>query len=472
MRNRTIKVTLFAMVLLAFCFPTREVAAEKDAKVEANEHFKRGIELVEEQAYEEAAIEFQKAYDISPHYSVLYNLGMAHVAMGHPVEAVDAFAGYLRDGGDAVSQSRRAEVEEEIKRQNARIAYVTMEIEPDGATVQLDDKELGRSPFIEPVRVGVGNHKIAASLDGYHSFEVVVTVAGEERKSVKVLLKRDEAVGLVDVRCPVPDVRISVDGQFSGQTPLSTPLSIPVGARELLFERQGYSRENKKVNVVTESMAHVECKLKALSPLPAAYSASLEVKASEPGAGVFVDGEPFTSPGKTVVGKHWVEVRRTGFKTYQSEVTLKSGANNALNAVLIPEPDYLRDYRSSAELQRILAYAIGGTGIAVGFASVVIFAWNDGRYGDWKKERDKLDRIYSNKEPYPEDTDKRQSKNDDLLRSIQDWDAVTIGTAIAGGALLTAGIVLFLTGDDPSEYDDIMLKAGKSSAAVEWTTRW
>lgn len=472
MRNRAIIVIFYAGVLLTLYRPITGVEAQQDTKAEANSHYKLGVELLEEQAYQEAAIEFQKAYEISPHYSVLYNLGMTYVALNRPVEAVDALNNYLRFGGEAVPKSRVSEVEKEIRRQNSRIAYLIIVVTTDGAIVRVDDKELGKSPLVEPARVGVGNHTVAVSMDGYQSYEASVTVAGEERKSVEIALKRVERHGLVDVQCPIPDVRISVDGQFVGQTPLATPIKVGVGAREFLFERLGYIRTSEKLDVPLQSMARVACKLKVLSPLPVTLSASLEVKTSEPGAGIFVDGAPFPSIGKAPAGKHGVEVRRTGFKNYQSEVVLKAGESKTLNALLIPEPDYLRDYRSSATFQRILAYAIGGTGIALGVASVVIFAWNDGRYGNWEEEKEKLDTLYSNKEPFPDDIDKRQSKNDDLLRSIQDWDAATIGTAIAGGTLLTAGVVLFLTGDDPDKYDDIMVKIGKSNATIEWGTKW
>lgn len=474
MRITANSVALLAGTLIAVAHIITEVQAQADAMPvsEAGEHFSRGLELFDEQDYEKALIEFQKAHEIKPNNKVLYNIGITYVNLARPVEAVDVLQTYMLNGGATAASPRPTDVQVEIERQKARIAYLMLVINPSGATVKIDDKKIAENLVRDPIRVGLGTHRITVSFNGYQDSQITVKLAGKEKKRVEITLKRVELSGLVDVQCPISDVRILVDGKFTGQTPLSTPLTVVAGDREFVFERPGYSRVSEKVNVPEESMARIACKLEVLSPLPATLSARLEVKPSEPDATVIIDGEPFLSAERTPVGKHRVEVRRTGFENYQSEIVLKAGESKTLNALLIPETDYLRDYQSRATLQRILACAIGGTGIALGIASVVIFAWNDGKYGDWEEEKETLDTIYSNKEPYPDDVDQRQSENDSLLKSIQDWDAVTIGTAIAGGVFLTAGIVLLLTGDDPGKYDDIMVKIDKSNAAIEWSTKW
>jgi hypothetical protein len=323
-------LTFFITVLLTTACLNTPIHAQGNEKERAKDHFNRGIECVEKQDYQEAVVEFQNAYQIMPHYSVLYNLGMAYVAIGRPSEAIDALTRYLSDGGAAIPTPRRDDVALEIKRQSARIAYLTVRVEPDGATVRVDDRELGKSPITEPIRLGIGNHTVAVSREGYQNSTVNITLVGEEKKNAQVVLKPIERVGQTN----------------------------------------------------------------------------------------------------TLGGSH-----------------------------------------ATTGTQRAWAWATCGTGITLGVASAVIFAWNDGRFRNWKSEQTTLDRAYQ-KWPFPTDIETRQNKNDKLIRDVHLWDIVNLGAAIAGGAFLVTGTVLFLTGNRPSNYDDIRMKVNRNSAALEWNTKW
>ena len=62
-----------------------------DPKVEAKAHFRRGIEAYEAHRLSEAAAEFRMAYELSPAYKVLYNIGQVSAALGDAVAAVNAY---------------------------------------------------------------------------------------------------------------------------------------------------------------------------------------------------------------------------------------------------------------------------------------------------------------------------------------------------------------------------------------------
>jgi hypothetical protein len=156
--------------------------ADEDPKMLARRHFDRGMELAREGAYSEALVEFTRAHEVSPHYAVLYNIGQAHVALGHPVEAVDALTRYLDQGGAEIPAERRKQVDAEILRQKARIAEVEVTTDAPGAVVTVDGKEVGRTPLSAPIRLAIGTHRIVAAVPGRPSVEQSVTVAGEERR--------------------------------------------------------------------------------------------------------------------------------------------------------------------------------------------------------------------------------------------------------------------------------------------------
>src|SRR5262245_61199389 len=96
-----------ASVALAVLLASTAAFADDDPHSAAREHFARGVELVDEGAFEQAAHEFQRAYDLEPNAAVLYNMGQAFAAAGRPVEAVSALARYLEAGGAAIPSTRR-----------------------------------------------------------------------------------------------------------------------------------------------------------------------------------------------------------------------------------------------------------------------------------------------------------------------------------------------------------------------------
>jgi hypothetical protein len=125
---------------------------------------------------------------LSPHHTVLYNLGQAYITLAKPVEAVAALQRYLDEGGTAIKPARRAEVEQEIARQKTRIATLEIRGLPDGAVVTIDGEEAGKAPLAAPVRVGVGTHVVAVTAARYEPGEAKIEVAGEDRKVVDLKL--------------------------------------------------------------------------------------------------------------------------------------------------------------------------------------------------------------------------------------------------------------------------------------------
>jgi len=183
-----VKQTAFLVIVMGVLAAPQ--IARAGAKEEARKHYDRAIELVDDGQLEGAIVEFQRSYDLTHHFSVLYNIGQVFVSLAKPVEAVDAYQRYLADGGKKISAARRTEVEQEIARQRARIATLEIRGLPEGAGVRVDGKEIGKAPIAAPVRVGVGTHTIAATAEGYDPAETEVTVAGEDQKVVDLVLTK------------------------------------------------------------------------------------------------------------------------------------------------------------------------------------------------------------------------------------------------------------------------------------------
>jgi iron complex outermembrane receptor protein len=88
-----------------------------DARAEARRHFERGMELIADSQFEEGVAQLERAYEILPHPSVLYNVGRAWRDAGELDKALEAFKAYL-----ATNPEDRTEIEAAISNLQDRIA--------------------------------------------------------------------------------------------------------------------------------------------------------------------------------------------------------------------------------------------------------------------------------------------------------------------------------------------------------------
>jgi hypothetical protein len=438
-----------------------------DPRAEAREHFNRATALVNQGALEQAVVEFQRAYDLMPHYAVLFNIARAYVALGKPVEAVDAYTRYLEEGAERVTKARRAEVESELLRQKAKIGEIMFSVEPPGARVTVGGRDLGEAPFTEPVRLAAGNYSVEASLAGHETVITEVSVVGQGHETVELVLRPlPEAKGLLRVDCPVPDVSVSVDGAVVARTPLAAPQPVAAGTHSVSFSRAGYVSHAQTAILVPRGTTDVDCGVARVVPVPSVLAAKLVVHPSESGAHVEVDGTAWRASEALPAGKHAVTVTRAGFNRWRHEVELTAGLTLDLVATLVPEEEYRRAYEARARRQRIWALASAGGGVAFGAAALGTYLWNDHRHGRWKDEDDALRRAYSASGTVDfDDLDRRQADNDDLLDSTHTVDGVTVALGVTGGVLLATGAVLYFTGDDPNRYG-VTAGAGPGSARL------
>ena len=120
-RSRSVHLALAACAVAAWMFSSA-AGAQVDPRAMARKHFDRGLHLAQAGRYSEAIVEFDQAYQLSPHFAVLFNLGQAYGASGQPSQASRTLRRYLVEGGAQIPADRRKQVEEEIARQEQRVA--------------------------------------------------------------------------------------------------------------------------------------------------------------------------------------------------------------------------------------------------------------------------------------------------------------------------------------------------------------
>src|SRR5688572_25093243 len=110
-------VPFLALLLVLASFSGPSLAEADASKTEARRHFQMGLALVTKGDFLSAVDAFESAYETSPHYAVLYNLGQAYAALGRSDQALRTFERFLEDGGESIDPSRRGQVQSIIARE-------------------------------------------------------------------------------------------------------------------------------------------------------------------------------------------------------------------------------------------------------------------------------------------------------------------------------------------------------------------
>lgn len=442
--------------------------ARADDAQEARKRFDQAILLVEEGSFAEALAEFEKAYSLKPSVPVLYNIGMTYVALGKPVEASNALERYLLEGGSTLPPKRRAQATAELARQRARIALLELDIKPAGAEVRVDGDLIGRSPINLPVRVGLGTHKVSATMDGFVAQEATVRVASDERVHVEMALvpntPKAEPQATIVVNCNVPGVRVYVDGQHQSTLP-TTPLQVPVGAKKIAFSRPGYSEKEHSLSLTAGQEYSINCEVARLPALDKSQAATLRVVATPNDAKIFVDGELLGAESTIPSGIHRLEVRRAGYSDWARDVTLTADTVTIFEATLdLSSPNLLNAAKERWTRRKIVSASLVGLGAATIATGVGLSVWNSDRYDTWRSENDAIRTAWLGSGASARSIATRRSENVNLGDSISLVDKVSVGTAIAGGALITAGVIWYLTGTKGVE--GISLEATSHSSSI------
>jgi hypothetical protein len=173
--------------------PTTAGQPAYDGVAEARVHYERALQLFNEENYDAAAFEFQRAYELAPNYKILYNMARLQRVRNDYATALQNFQRYLIEGGAGVPDDRRAEVEKEIKALLPRVAKITVKVSEVDADVYVDDGPVctssnascvGKSPLPNPLVVNPGRRKVTAQKRGFVTASSTVTVVGSDAITV------------------------------------------------------------------------------------------------------------------------------------------------------------------------------------------------------------------------------------------------------------------------------------------------
>jgi hypothetical protein len=284
-------------------------------------HFRRGVSLFRGREYEAALAEFVEAYRLRGHFAILLNIAYCYQEMNRPVEALDHFERYLRDGGSRVQRARRLEIEGEIRELRALIVDVDVRVNIDGAVITVNGREVGTSPLDSPLALPAGaEHRIEARLTGFRAAVREITLAqGAEPPVVELELSRLQVSERIQVRSTPPGAEVLINGERVGTSPWSDQLE--TGTYSLELRLDGYVSQQREVAVVAGEPRLVEVTFAA--------PGRLSLLSNVDDAAVLIDGEeaattPLEAPIALTPGGHRVRLEREGYQPWVHDLVIES----------------------------------------------------------------------------------------------------------------------------------------------------
>jgi tetratricopeptide (TPR) repeat protein len=456
-------VACFAVVLCASA-----AGAEPANRAAARELFDQGLEHARLGETALAAHKFEQAYQKSPQYTVLYNLGQAYALAGKPVEAIGALRRYLRDGGEAIDDERRRAVQSTIAVQEKRVGSLRISVEPKNAQIAIDGERLPAGSQEDEIALSVGKHSLVVTSPGFDPQVALVRI--EARRTTALALRLgiiDMRVAQIEVLCSVPGVAILVDGAQRGTTPLRMPLLVAPGRRQLAFKRAGYVDRARTLDVSAHSQRTVDCGVRVQRELDASIAGRLNVRVDVAGAQVSVDGQRYLG-SLLPSGRHFVTVEKVSFRSWSGTVDVRPARTSTLRVQLDPVPELAHRERAAVRRRRVPAYYLAGAGATLGIAALILAAQSSAEYEEWREKRAVLVDTPFTSDEYA----RRAARVRDQAAIVQRLDDWTLGCAVAGAAFVATGAMLFFIAGDESPYEVPTLRVSTRGFDARWTTTW
>lgn len=429
----------------------RNLGSETDGRAEARQRFDRGLALYEANDYTGALAEFQRAYELTRHPMVLFNVALVQAKLGNAASAVSSLEELKARGLAELGGERAVRAEHVYAEQLLRVGTVAIQCNVAATTAQVDNVDVDPKATL---RLTAGQHLLSVFTPGYAPRHVAFSVLGRAHKVVEVELTAiSENLSRVRFTSDVPDVEVRDGGQLLGKLPFEVPLMLAPGTHELEFRREGYAVERRQLAFPPGDLSTLHVPMRAI-----AADGRLSLRISEPNAVVSVDGKP-TLAGPSGLslprGRHSLTVERAGFYEVRREVLLPAGPT-VLDIRLLPTPEYLDRYSAGAKRQRTLSFITGGSGLLLMAGGGTFLLWNQGEKnrakGDFDDFVSEVERSPGGKCDSPECEaelgillDSLEQKRD---RDLYGWLGVGVGAAA-----LSVGTLLYLLGDEPSRYD-------------------
>jgi formylglycine-generating enzyme required for sulfatase activity len=210
-------------------------------------------------------------------------------------------------------------------------AEVELASDPPGARIYVDDEPIGETPAT--VQMLAGERRVQLSLPGHRGWRDIVDVEALRDFSLGTI-RLAPADGILNVASNPPRARVTIDGQYRGETPLEVELRPGASYRVQLF-KPGYESASRTVRIGSNAAERLDFSLLALV-------GTVVVAAQPADAELLVDGVSRGAAAQTLelpARAHRIEIRKPGYAAYRTEINPRPGFTQAVEIQLLTEEE-------------------------------------------------------------------------------------------------------------------------------------
>lgn len=228
-------------------------AASPEEIAQARAFSAEGGALFKAEKYAEALAKFQAANRLVPHPNLDVNIGRTYEAMGQPEQALVHCKIALNAPGVPKPTQEAARVC--VDRVTAQLArpIITISSSPPGATVRLDGRIVGQTPWrgsTDP-----GRRQIDLDLAGHTPVSQTVNAKHGETLPIDVVLTPMLVGGLLSVSSVPPQATVTLDNEVIGVTPIQ---GFQVDAKRYLMEVSLIGYQSQKLSIAVPDGKQVD----------------------------------------------------------------------------------------------------------------------------------------------------------------------------------------------------------------------
>lgn len=232
----------------------------------AKSEYEAGRLLYADGDYAGASLKFQRAYEESKDPRLLWNTAAAEKNLRHYAKVVELVERYVAEGGSRLKPEDIAEADALLATVRAFISTVTLDVQPEGADIFVDDVKVGVSPLPKPVLIDMGEHRIRVSKEGFQDFNATQSLQGGAPFSLMVALQAVVHQGRLRIVAS-PGETILVDGKQVGSGEWEGVL--PSGIHSVTVQAAGKRTYQSDVAVQDNQTASVRVSLESATPAAA-----------------------------------------------------------------------------------------------------------------------------------------------------------------------------------------------------------
>ncbi len=195
-------------LLASLAEPARADGPSTDPKELSRQRYQEGAAAYAAGSYMDAIERFLEANRLSPNPAFAYNIGLAYEELGDAPDALKWYRAYLRALPAAPD---RAEIEPKIVQAEQRllargVQQATILSTPDGATITLDGRRVGVTPWSGEMPPGA--HQVSLELRGYLDAATSFELPADRAVDVSLKLQVEPLHPIVPVSVPVAEASV------------------------------------------------------------------------------------------------------------------------------------------------------------------------------------------------------------------------------------------------------------------------